>query len=258
MLLIPSIDLRAGHCVRLTRGDFDAVTHYEAQPGAVLRRYRSLGARWVHIVDLDGARDGRRINQPVVAELAASGLVQLQVGGGVRSAADIEALLEAGVARVVVGSAALDRPQEVAGWLERFGQERLCLAFDVWVEAGAEPRVCTAAWRTRSTASLWDALACYAAGTFRHVLCTDIARDGTLAGPNLELYRTACARFPSLLWQSSGGIRSAGDLEALARAGVSAAVSGKALIEDRIRSEELRPYLPDASFPASTFAPARS
>lgn len=258
MLLIPSIDLRAGHCVRLTQGDFDAVTHYEAHPRVILGRYHGLGARWVHIVDLDGARDGRRVNHALIAELAASSLLSLQVGGGVRSAADIEALLDAGVARVVIGSAALDRPQEVAAWLERFGRERLCLAFDVRVEPGAEPRVCTAAWRTQSPVSLWDALRGYAAGTIRHVLCTDVARDGTLAGPNLELYRAALARFPSLLWQASGGVRSARDLEALARVGVRAAVSGKALIEDRIPPEELRPYLPDASSPASTFEPARS
>jgi phosphoribosylformimino-5-aminoimidazole carboxamide ribotide isomerase len=258
MLLIPSIDLRAGHCVRLTQGDFAAVTRYAAHPRMILRRYRSLGARWVHMVDLDGARDGQRINHPVIAALAASGIARLQVGGGVRSAADIEALLGAGVARVVVGSAALDRPHEVAGWLERFGRERLCLAFDVRAAAGAEPRVCTAAWRTQSSVSLWDALRCYAAGTFRHVLCTDVAQDGTLAGPNLELYRAALARFPSLLWQASGGIRSAQDLEALARVGVSAAVSGRALIEERVAPEELRPYLPDASFRASTFEPARS
>lgn len=258
MLLVPSIDLRAGQCVRLTQGDFAAVTHYEAHPRMILRRYRSLGARWVHIVDLDGARGGRRINHPVIAALAASGVPQLQVGGGVRSAADIEALLGAGVARVVVGSAALDRPHEVGGWLERFGRERLCLAFDVRAAAGAEPRVCTDAWRSESSVSLWDALGRYAAGTFLHVLCTDVARDGTLAGPNLELYRAAFARFPSLLWQASGGVRSARDLEALARVGVSAAVSGRALIEDRIPAEELRPYLPDASFRASTCAPARS
>lgn len=159
---------------------------------------------------------------------------------------------------MVVGSAALDRPLEVAGWLERFGRERLCLAFDVRAEAGVEPRVCTDAWRTESSVSLWDALRRYPPEGLRHILCTDVARDGTFRGPNLELYRAAVARFPGLLWQASGGIRSAQDLGALARVGCSAAVSGKALIEERIRSEELRPFLPDASFPASTFGPARS
>jgi phosphoribosylformimino-5-aminoimidazole carboxamide ribotide isomerase len=252
MLLIPSIDLRAGRCVRLLRGNFDAETSYETHPKMLLRRYRSLGARWVHIVDLDGAREGQRINHAVIASLAAFFLPHLQVGGGVRSAEDIEALLNAGVARVVIGSAALTRPREVATWLQRFGRERICLAFDVRTEPHPEPRVCTEGWRNESSVSLWDALRRYAPGSFIHVLCTDVGRDGTLAGPNTELYRAAFARFPGLVWQASGGIRHAADLHALERTGISAAVSGKALIEERILPKELRPFLPDASFRAST------
>ena len=258
MLLIPSIDLRAGLCVRLHQGDFAAETQYPVHPKLVLRRYRGLGARWVHIVDLDGAREGRRINHRVVETLAAFFLPHLQVGGGVRSVKDIEALLDAGVSRVVIGSAALHRPKDVAHWLERFGRERLCLAFDVRTKSGEEPRVCTEGWQSKSSVSLWDALRRYTPGSFRHVLCTDVTRDGTLTGPNLELYRTAFARFPGLDWQASGGIRNAADLSALARTGISVAISGKALIEDRIPIQELRPFLPDASYRASTCEPARS
>jgi phosphoribosylformimino-5-aminoimidazole carboxamide ribotide isomerase len=258
MLLIPSIDLLAGRCVRLTQGDFGAQTEFRAPPKEILRRYRRLGAPWVHIVDLDGARDGRRINHPVIVALAAFFFPHLQVGGGVRSADDVKALLDAGVARVVVGSAALSRPKEVTGWLEHFGRDRLCLAFDVRARPGEEPRVCTHGWREESESSLWAALARYPERALLHVLCTDITRDGMLGGPNLELYRTAFARFPRIAWQASGGIGSGADLVALERIGVSAAVSGKALLEDRINFEELRPFLPDASYPASTFAPARS
>ncbi|HYL02501.1 MAG TPA: 1-(5-phosphoribosyl)-5-[(5-phosphoribosylamino)methylideneamino] imidazole-4-carboxamide isomerase, partial [Steroidobacteraceae bacterium] len=191
MLLIPAIDLRAGRCVRLTQGDFDAETQYGAPPEEILRRYRELGARWVHVVDLDGARNGRRINHSVIASLAACLMPHIQVGGGVRSAADVEALFDAGAARVVVGSAALHRPAQVAAWLEHFGPHRLCLAFDVRADAGGTPRVCTEGWRERSAVSLWEALRRYASTGFLHVLCTDISRDGTLAGPNLELYREA-------------------------------------------------------------------
>jgi phosphoribosylformimino-5-aminoimidazole carboxamide ribotide isomerase len=258
MLLIPSIDLLGGRCVRLTQGDFTAQTQYRAAPKEILRRYRKLGAPWVHVVDLDGARDGRRINQPVIASLAAFFFPHIQAGGGVRSAEDVKALLDAGVARVVIGSAALWRPQEVTRWLERFGQDRLCLAFDVRAKPGGEPRVCTHGWREESESTLWAAVARYPERALLHVLCTDITQDGTLGGPNLELYRAAFARFPRIAWQASGGIRSAADLVALERIGVSAAVSGKALLEDRISFEELRPFLPDASYPASTFAPARS
>ena len=257
MLLIPAIDLAAGRCVRLRQGDFAQVTRYPPVPHVLLQRYQALGARWVHVVDLDGARDGRRANHALIAGLASASSLKLQVGGGIRSAAALEVLLAAGVARVVIGSAALERPEEVLLWLEQFGAQRLCLAFDVRIEATGEPVVQTQGWTRRGNLSLWDALAPYGSHV-RHVLCTDIARDGMLASPNLDLYRQALARFPHLRWQASGGVSSAADLHALAQTGVTAAISGKALLEERIRPEELRPFLPDASFPASTYATAQS
>src|SRR5205807_2383465 len=164
MLLIPAIDLHAGRCVRLYQGDFGAEVRYPADPRELLARYRELGARWLHVVDLDGARD----------------------------------------------------------------------------------------WTADADICLWDAVERYASTGLRHVLCTDIARDGTFLGPNFELYRAARKRFPHLLWQASGGVSSAADLADLERTGVTAAVCGKALLEERIKSEELRPFWPDASSPAST------
>jgi phosphoribosylformimino-5-aminoimidazole carboxamide ribotide isomerase len=255
MLLIPAIDLSQGHCVRLHQGDFEQETRYAPTPQALLRRYESLGARWVHVVDLDGAKNGHRTNHALITGLAALGSVHLQVGGGVRSADAIEGLLAAGVARVVIGSAAVYRPDVVTQWLARFGSERLCLAFDVRLDAAGEPRVQTHGWRESGGFSLWKALAPYSS-ELRHVLCTDIARDGTLSGPNLDLYAQALERFPQLAWQASGGIRSGQDLQALADLGLAAAVTGKALLEERITDEELRPFLPDASSPASTYATA--
>jgi phosphoribosylformimino-5-aminoimidazole carboxamide ribotide isomerase len=258
MELIPAIDLRGGRCVRLYQGDFQQETAYEVEPGALLHRYACLGARWVHIVDLDGARDGVRHNTALITELVRASPVRIQVGGGVRSVDDLATLLAAGVARVVVGSAAILKPAEVMAWLRDFGPDRLCVAFDVHADAGRQPRVHTHGWAHKSAISLWEALGVFAPGQLRHVLCTDIARDGTLQGPNLQLYRDALARYPAIAWQASGGIRSSADLAALARIGVAGAVSGKALLESTIAEEELRPFLPDASSPASTCAPARS
>ncbi len=257
MLLIPAIDLASGRCVRLKQGDFAQETAYPASPPELLRRYEALGARWVHLVDLDGARDGEPANHAVIAELATTSPLHLQVGGGIRSAAGLESLLDAGVARVVIGSAAVQRPQEVLQWLKRFGAERVCLAFDIRVEPTGEPYVRTHGWTQRGNVTLWDALAPYSIHV-RHVLCTDIARDGMLSGPNLDLYARVLAAFPHLQWQASGGVSDARDLAALARIGVSAAISGKALLEERIGHEELRAFLPDASSPASTYATARS
>jgi phosphoribosylformimino-5-aminoimidazole carboxamide ribotide isomerase len=252
VLVIPSIDLRGGRCVRLREGDFAAQTCYDVEPAKLVARYHAFGARWLHVVDLDGAKDGVPGNLAVIQSLARHPAVCLQVGGGIRSTGTIERLLSAGVARVVVGSAAVDRPQEVATWISSFGPERICIAFDVRLGAGGEPRVHTQGWTVNSAMSLWNALAIYGAGPLKHVLCTDISRDGTLRGPNLALYRTAVARHPELHWQASGGIRDALDLAALARLGVMSAVSGTALLEDRIPMKELRPFLPDVSSPALT------
>lgn len=249
MLLIPAIDLRGGRCVRLYQGDFAAETRYEHAPRQLLEKYQALGASWLHVVDLDGARDGALANREVILDLAAQRGPKLQVGGGIRSAQTIEELISSGVERVVVGSAAVERPGEVIEWASRFGVDRICLALDVRHERG-EPQVRTRGWKSGTSLSLWEALALYPAAAVRHVLCTDIERDGALAGPNLDLYREAIGRFPRIAWQASGGVRDAADLAALARIGAAAAVSGKALLEERIGPEELRPFLPDASFPA--------
>src|SRR2546423_14922529 len=139
-MLIPAIDLRHGRCVRLHQGDFSAETRYEHEPHELLLRYRSLGASWLHVVDLDGAKDGVLANRAVIVALASQRAVRLQVGGGVRSAAVVDDLLRHGVERVVVGSAAVERPEEVAEWLARFGGERVFVALDVRVDCGGIPR----------------------------------------------------------------------------------------------------------------------
>jgi phosphoribosylformimino-5-aminoimidazole carboxamide ribotide isomerase len=257
MLLIPAIDLRKGRTVRLFQGDFDAETRYELQPHELLLRYRGLGASWLHVVDLDGAKDGSLSNRSIIVALASQRAVRLQVGGGIRSSATIDDLLQQGVSRVVIGSTAVERPDEVNEWLVRYGPEKICLAFDIRLDDGGVPRVRTRGWTEGTALSLWDAVAHFPADRLKHVLCTDIERDGALTGPNVDLYREAATRFPHLQWQASGGVRDASDLAALAKTGVAGAVSGKALLEERITSEELRPFLQDASSPASTFATAR-
>ena len=257
MLLIPAIDLRQGRCVRLFQGDFAAETRYEHEPHELLIRYRGLGATWLHVVDLDGAKEGALANRSIIVALASQRAVRIQVGGGVRSSATVDDLLRQGVSRVVVGSTAVEQPDVVTEWLVRYGPDRICLAFDVRLDATGVPRVRTRGWTEGTAISLWDAIARFPADRIKHILCTDIERDGALTGPNIELYRQAQSRFPHLAWQASGGIRDAADLTALAQTGVAGAVSGKALLEERITSEELRPFLHDASSPASMSATAK-
>lgn len=243
MQLIPAIDLRDGRCVRLFQGRFDAETVYLADPVSVLDGYVGLGARLVHVVDLDGARAGSQGNAQAIADLAGSRRAALQVGGGVRDRDTAARLLDAGVQRVVVGSAAVSSPDDVATWLRDFGPEAIVLAFDVRLDKGGTPRLATHGWEQQTTLSLWDAVERFIAHGLRHVLCTDVARDGALTGPNLALYDEAMRRFPAIAWQASGGVRDVADLRALATTRVAGAVSGRALLEGRMQAEELAPFL---------------
>src|ERR1700722_3979108 len=171
MRLIPAIDLRGGRCVRLLRGDFAAETRYDAEPRALLAKYRGFGADWIHVVDLDGARDGSAGNRGVSAELAAEPGIKLQVGGGLRDLEAVERTLAAGVARIVVGSAAVTPPGGVGRWLARFGPDRLALALDVRIDADGTPSLATHGWPRQSAQSLSEAGLRFEDARLVHVLC---------------------------------------------------------------------------------------
>jgi phosphoribosylformimino-5-aminoimidazole carboxamide ribotide isomerase len=247
MLLIPAIDLRGGQCVRLLQGRFDAETVYAQDPLTVLEQYLALGARRIHVVDLDGARDGSQGNRAAIRRIAdRAGRDAIQVGGGVRSRQVAEELFALGVARVVVGSVAVTQSDEVASWIREFGPERVVLAFDVRLDEGGTPRLATHGWERQTQTSLWDAVERYLPAGLLHVLCTDVARDGALSGPNIDLYQQCVHRFPGIAWQASGGVSAAADLHALAATGAAAVISGRALLEGRLTAEEIEPFLPAA------------
>jgi phosphoribosylformimino-5-aminoimidazole carboxamide ribotide isomerase len=244
MRLIPAIDLRGGRCVRLLQGRFDAETVYADDPLTVLAQYRQLGASYVHVVDLDGARNGAQTNRAaVITLLQAQPGLEIQLGGGVRAASIASDWLDAGVRRVVVGSVAVTEPDEVLQWIAAFGADRVVLAFDVRLDTGGTPRLATHGWEMQSETSLWDLVARYTDRGAHHILCTDVARDGALTGPNVTLYAEAVRRFPTIAWQASGGVSSGADLRALEAIGVAAVVSGRALLEARIPARELEPFL---------------
>jgi phosphoribosylformimino-5-aminoimidazole carboxamide ribotide isomerase len=246
MILIPSIDLRNGRCVRLLKGDFDRETRYDLEPHELLQRYRALGATWLHVVDLDGARDGLLANRSVIVRLASQKALNIQVGGGVRSAAVVDDLLRNGIDRVIVGSAAVENPTEVQAWFKKYGAEKIGLAFDIRHDAAGVPRVLTRGWTKESKLTLWEAIESYLPHGLEHVLCTDVELDGALQGPAVALYAEAVKRYPQIAWQASGGVRNAADLAALAATGSAAAISGKALLEELIKPSELAPFLPNA------------
>jgi len=228
MILYPAMDLIGGRIVRLRQGRFDEVTFYEASPAEALQRFAAAGACWAHVVDLDGAKAGAPVQHGLLAELAAAAPLRLQVAGGVRSADHVATLLDAGAARVVIGSLAVRDPEATAALLDRFGAERITLSLDVRM-VGDEPMVATHGWQEDSGLSLWDVASRYPQA--RHLLLTDIGRDGMLQGPNHRLLATAVARLPQLAVQASGGVTSLDDLAQLDTAG---AILGRAMWEGHL------------------------
>ncbi|MFB9069319.1 HisA/HisF-related TIM barrel protein [Pseudofulvimonas gallinarii] len=230
MKLIPAIDLRDGKVVRLHRGDFDRQREFDVDPLSLARRYRDAGADWLHVVDLDGARAGEPRALDLLSGIAATGL-NVQWGGGVRSRGHVDALLAAGAKRVVVGSVAARQPATFASWLHELGGGPLCLALDVHVDADGACRIAVDAWQGVAEAGLDVLLPRFIDAGLRHVLSTDIARDGDASGPNVELYARLVSAWPTLQWIASGGIRDRADLARLSGSGVAAAVAGTALLD---------------------------
>ncbi len=234
--VIPAIDLRGGRVVRLRQGDYAQQTTYSADPRELAQRYADAGARWLHLVDLDGARSGNLDNLAVVKAVATSAIA-IQAGGGVRDEDDVGRLFDAGVQRVVLGSVAIHDPELVAGWLAKYGAERLTIALDTrlvddrWV-------LPSAGWTKVETRTLDELAPWYAARGARHLLCTDIDSDGMLGGFNLDLYRHLAVHVPQLAVQASGGVRSLDDMRAARAAGAHAVILGRALLEGHFTLQE--------------------
>jgi len=237
--IIPAIDLRDGNCVRLFKGDFDKTTHYSSNPAAIGKRFSELAVSDLHIVDLDGARTGSQENRDIVEAIAAETALEVQLGGGIRTRADLEHWRKIGVARCVIGSVAIRNPETVYGWFDTFGRDAIVLALDVKVSADGVPNLTTHGWTEDSTVSLWECLDAYIERGALHVLCTDVARDGAMRGPNFALYEETLLRYPELQLQASGGVRHRADLEQLRDIGVPASITGRALLDGEITADEV-------------------
>jgi phosphoribosylformimino-5-aminoimidazole carboxamide ribotide isomerase len=236
--LYPAIDVREGCVVRLRQGDYARETRYGDAPLAVAQRYAEQGACWLHLVDLDAARLGGYTLQGLLGHLKTTTPLRVQTGGGVRSEQDVRTLLDAGADRVVVGSLAVEDPVRVRGWLERFGGERLTIAMDASSDETGRWRLPSRGWTADSGVALEELLQAYAGSGLRHLLCTDIQRDGMLAGPNTALYETILRLAPAVRLQASGGVRDLDDVLAARAAGCSGVVLGKALLEGRFQLED--------------------
>ena len=232
--LVPAIDSIDGQCVRLTKGDYAQKTVYSASPAAVAKEFEALGFKRLHVVDLDGARSKHIVNDAVLKAITTETSLIVDFGGGIKTDEDIEKAFASGAAMVTVGSIAVTRPDLFIGWLSRYGAERMILGADV-----RQGKISINGWKEDSTEDLLPFLSRYIDAGVRNVLCTEISKDGTLAGPALQLYRTVIDAYPGLHLIASGGVSSIDDIRALDEAGIPSVVFGKAIYEGRINLKEL-------------------
>jgi phosphoribosylformimino-5-aminoimidazole carboxamide ribotide isomerase len=239
MIIYPAIDLRGGKCVRLWQGDYAQETVYSSDPFLVAKKFAAEGANWLHLVDLDAAKNPNQSQSSLIAQLIKTCELQVQIGGGIRTKEQVQKLLALGAARVVIGSMAVNNPKEVTKWLKLFGSEKLVLSLDIIYDENKQPMLTTDAWQNVTKQGLFELIAYYQPASLQHILCTNIMLDGTLNGPDYFLYEEILKRFPRLNFQASGGIRSLSDIKLLQEKGLSGAIIGRALYENKITLPEV-------------------
>jgi phosphoribosylformimino-5-aminoimidazole carboxamide ribotide isomerase len=237
-VIIPAIDLIDGNVVRLYQGRYDNSTEYDFNPLSLRNQYAQAGAQWLHIVDLSGAKDASKRQLTLLSELMTAAPLHIQVGGGVRSEQDVVDLLDAGAGRVVIGSLAIRQPELVQSWVRKYGGEQIVLALDVAINSNGEKTLPSHGWIEQSNITLEQVLEGYISAGAKHVLCTDISKDGTLTGSNVALYQQLAASYPQIQWQASGGIGQLDDIRALIGSGVAGVILGRSLLEGKFTLEE--------------------
>lgn len=232
-IIIPALDLIDGQVVRLYQGDYAQKTLYTDNPIAQFQDYVAQGAEYLHLVDLTGAKDPAKRQTKLIGEIIANVKCPIQVGGGIRSEQDVADLLVVGADRVVIGSTVVKERELVKSWFRKYGADKFVLALDVNIDASGQKIIAISGWQEASGVSLEEIINDFREVGLQYVLCTDISRDGTLAGSNVELYREICEAFPEVSFISSGGIGSLADVAALKGTGVGGVIIGRALLEGK-------------------------
>ncbi|WKS96881.1 1-(5-phosphoribosyl)-5-[(5-phosphoribosylamino)methylideneamino]imidazole-4-carboxamide isomerase [Gallibacterium anatis] len=236
-IIIPALDLINGEVVRLHQGDYAKQTTYSDNPIEQFAAYVKQGAEQLHLVDLTGAKDPQARQTALIGKIIEATQCPVQVGGGIRSEKDVTDLLNVGANRVVVGSTAIKQPQMVKAWFEKYGAEKFVLALDINIVEGRK-LIAIHGWQETSDLTLEQVIEDFSTVGLQHVLCTDISKDGTLSGSNVALYREVCQKYPTIQFQSSGGIGSLADINALKGSGVAGVIVGRALLEGKFTVAE--------------------
>ncbi|MGB3851070.1 MAG: 1-(5-phosphoribosyl)-5-[(5-phosphoribosylamino)methylideneamino]imidazole-4-carboxamide isomerase [Tunicatimonas sp.] len=238
MEIIPAIDLIDGKCVRLTQGDYAQKKEYSSNPLEVAQRFADHGIRRLHLVDLDGAKQRTVVNLRVLEQIATHTALAVDFGGGVQSDEDLQRVLEAGAQQVTGGSIAVRQPEVFLGWLNQYGADKIILGADA-----RDRLVAISGWQEASTLNVVDFIRDYAQQGVRHVICTDVAKDGLLQGPSFALYDEIIQQVPSVHLIASGGITTTDDLRQLKNNGLHGAIIGKALYEGTLSLTDLAEFL---------------
>ena len=232
--LIPAIDIINGQCVRLTKGDYGQKTVYRDSPDEVAKEFEEIGFTRLHVVDLDGAKSKHIVNDNVLRRITTETCLTVDFGGGIKTDEDIEKAFASGASMVTIGSIAVTQPDLFMGWLKKYGAERIILGADV-----RHGKISINGWKEDSAEDLLPFLQKYDDAGVKNVLCTEISKDGTLAGPAIDLYKEVMAAYPEMHLIASGGVSSLDDIKALDAAGIPAVVFGKAIYEGKINLNEL-------------------
>jgi len=232
--LIPAIDLMDGKCVRLTQGDFDTQKIYHTDPLEIAKVFEDNGMRRLHVVDLDGAREGRIINYRVLEQIATHTTLVIDFGGGLKSDHDLEIAFSSGAQMVTGGSIAVKEPEKFISWVKRYGSQQIILGADA-----KDKKIAINGWQNTTDKALIPFIEAYQQQGIRMVICTDISRDGMLQGPAIHLYKEIRNTLPDIYLIASGGVSSVQDIEALEAVGVPAVIFGKALYEGKVKLKEL-------------------
>ena len=237
MYIIPAIDLIGGKCVRLSQGDYSSKKEYHDDPLEMAKRFEGAGISRLHLVDLDGAKAKKIINGDVLARICVGTSLQVDFGGGIQADEEIEKAFSLGAKQVTGGSIAVKNPTLFDEWITKYGSEKIILGADA-----KNKKIAVGGWEETTSVELIPFIQSYFNKGIRYVICTDVAKDGLLQGPSMDLYREILQEIPELNLIASGGVSSVKDLEELEKVGVYGAIVGKAYYEGRVTLEELAAF----------------
>ena len=235
--IIPAIDIIDGKAVRLTQGDYSQKKVYSKHPIDVARQFEDAGMQRLHLVDLDGAKNGKVTNWKVLEALAGKTSMIIDFGGGIKTEKDVQIVFESGAKFATVGSIAVKDEKEFVRWLHQFGADNFLLGADV-----KDEKIAVGGWLETTDIWIYDFIEKYIGHGVQQIFCTDVNKDGKLEGPSVELYKNIVSKFPDLYFIASGGVSSIKDLDELRNLGCKAAIVGKAIYEGRINLFELSKF----------------